>query len=92
MKILIQSPSVYWRQTIRQSTRFKAYSSQKKPRTSANTIGDTSDLAMAFGGKGQPKKKANNDDEYSDCHKLGHFEKDCFFLDRRINKTTKSIQ
>ncbi len=46
-----------------------------------------SDLVMTFSDK-KLKKKANSDDKYYNCYKFGHFRKDCFFPDRRLNRTT----
>lgn len=43
---------------------------------------------MTFRDKG-PKKKANSDNEYYNCHKLEYFERDCFLLDWRLNRMTQ---
>lgn len=43
---------------------------------------------MALRDKG-PKKKAISDDKCYNCHKLGQFGRDCFLLDRRLNRTTQ---
>lgn len=41
---------------------------------------------MAFRDK-KPKRKENSDNKYYNCHKLGHFKRDCFLLDKRLNRT-----
>lgn len=45
---------------------------------------------MAFWDKRRPEKKANNNDKYYNCHKLGHFRRDYFFPDRKLNWVTTS--
>lgn len=45
---------------------------------------------MVFRDKGAPgKRKATSDDECYNCHKFGHFGRDCFLPDRRLNRTTQ---
>ncbi len=43
---------------------------------------------MAFKDKG-PKRKANSDHECYNCHKFGHFERDYFLPDRKLNRNTQ---
>ncbi len=62
--------------------------SKEAKNLSKQATGDTGDLAMAFRDKG-PKKKANSNDEYYNCHKFGRFGQDCFLLDRRLNRKTQ---
>ncbi len=51
------------------------------------------ELAMAFKDKGAPdKRKATNKDECYNYHKFGHFGRDCFLPNRRLNKTTQQLQ
>lgn len=45
-------------------------------------------LAMAFRNNNAPKRKANSHKEYYNCHKLGHFGRDCPLPDRRLNQST----
>ena len=47
---------------------------------------------MAFKDKSGPKKKANSNDEYYNCHKLGHFGQDWSLPDRRLNRNTQQSQ
>lgn len=53
------------------------------------TGGGTGDLAMAFGDKNAPKRKANSHDECYNCHKLGHCGRDCPLPDRRLIRSTQ---
>lgn len=41
------------------------------------------DLAMAFLDR---KKKANTNNKYYNCHKLGHFSQNCPLPDKRLNR------
>ncbi len=54
------------------------------------TGGGNGDLAMAFRDKGA-KRKATNDDKCYNCHKFGHFGRDCFLPDRRLNRATQQF-
>lgn len=55
---------------------------------SKQAIRDIKDLAMVFRDK-RPKRKVRSDNEYYNCHKLGHFGRDCFLPDRKLNRTTQ---
>ena len=46
-------------------------------------------LAMAFRNNNAPKRKANSHEECYNCHKLGHFGRDCPLPDRRLNRSTQ---
>lgn len=48
---------------------------------SKRATGVTADLAMMSKGKGNSKRKATSDDRCYNCHKFGHFGRDC----RRTN-------
>lgn len=65
--------------------------SKKAKNLSKQAIKDMSDLAIVFRDK-RPKKKTNSDNKYYNCHKLGHFEKDSFLPDKRLNKTTQQFR
>lgn len=62
--------------------------SKEAKNLSKQATGDTGDLVMAFRDK-RPKKKANTDDEYYNCHKFGHFGRNCFLPDRKLSRTTQ---
>lgn len=64
------------------------HQSKKVKNLSKQAIGDTGDLAMAFKDK-KPKKKTNNNDKYYNCHKLGHFGRNYFFSNRKLNRITQ---
>lgn len=57
--------------------------SKEAKNISKRTTGAVGDLAMAFR---DGKRKANSDDEYYNCHKLGHFGRDCSLSDKRLNR------
>lgn len=46
---------------------------------------------MAFRDK-RLKRKANSDDKCYNCYMLKHFGRDCFLLDRKLNRTTQQFQ
>ena len=58
--------------------------SKEAKNISKRATGVTGDLAMAFRDSNGPKKKAYRDEEYFNCHKLGHFGRDCRQPDRRL--------
>ena len=67
--------------------------SKKAKNLSKRATGNTGKLAIAFRGKGAPGKRKNtNEDECYNCHKFRHFRQDCFFSDRRLNRTTQQLQ
>lgn len=66
--------------------------SKKVRNFSKRATRDTRDLAMAFRNKKRPKRKANSDDKCYRCHKLGHFRRNHFFPDRKLNRTITSTQ
>lgn len=62
--------------------------SKKAKNHTKRAIEDTSDLAIAFEDKREPKKKANSDNKCYNYYKLGHVQSEYFFSDRKLNKTT----
>ena len=67
--------------------------SKEAKNLSKRATGNTGELAMAFRDKGAPgKRKATNEYECYNCHKFGHFGRDCFLPDRRLNRTTQQSQ
>ncbi len=69
----------------------RIFRSHEAKNLSKQATRDTGDLAMAFRDKG-PKTKANSDDEWYNCHKFSHFGRDCFLLDKRLNRNTQQSQ
>lgn len=57
--------------------------SKEAKNLSKRATGSVGDLAMAFR---DGKRKANTDDKCYNCHKLGHFGRDCLFPDKRLNR------
>lgn len=55
---------------------------------SKRATGDTGDLAMTFRDK-SPRRKANSNEECYNYHKFGHFERDCFLPDKKLNRNTQ---
>ncbi len=67
--------------------------SKEAKNRSKRATGDTGDLAMAFRDKGSSaKRKATSEDEYYNCHKYGHFGRDCFLPDKRLANRTNTQQ
>lgn len=66
--------------------------SKKAKNICKQATGDIETLAMSFRDKAASKQKANSNIKCYNRHKLDHFGRNCFFLNRKPNQNTQQSQ
>lgn len=66
--------------------------SKEAKNLSKQDTGNTSDLVIALTDKDTPgKRKIASENKYYNCHKFGHFKRDSFLSDRKVNRNTQQF-